>query len=372
MQAPRVRLEAIGVVVERHGRQVLDLPLLTLLADELLAIIGPNGAGKSTILQVLGLLQPVRQGTIRLDGQLVQGRAETLTARRRMAMVFQEPLLFDTSVAENVASGLRIRGLGRAEIGQRVDYWLAALGIKHLSRRPARALSGGEAQRVSLARALALDPDILLLDEPFAALDATTRASLVDDVERLLRRPGRVVVVVTHDRTEALRLGDRVAVVLDGRIAQLDRPPIVFGNPANEAVAAFVGVETILPGEVVAATEGLLTVRVGSQQVVTPGDFAIGRRVLVCLRPEDIALTVPLATIGGGTSVRNHFVGVIERLIPAGALVRVELLCEGLPLSALITRPSAEELALAPGRSVVASVKASAVHLIPSERQEGR
>jgi tungstate transport system ATP-binding protein len=283
-----------------------------------------------------------------------------------MAMAFQEPLLFDTTVAENVASGLRLRRLPRRASAERVERWLAALGIAHLARRPARALSGGEAQRVSLARALALDPDLLLLDEPFAALDPATRAALLDEVERLLRRPGRAIIAVTHDRAEALRLADRVAVVLAGEIAQIGPPAVVFGNPATAAVAAFVGVETILPGVVAGAADGLLTVAIGAHRLATPGDLSVGRRVHVCIRPEDVALA--RAPAGGPTSVRNHLAGSVVRLVPQGALVRVEIDC-GAPLIALVTRPSVDDLGLAPGVSVVASIKASAIHLIPSNEQ---
>jgi tungstate transport system ATP-binding protein len=359
-------LEASGLIVQRDGRVVLKVPHLEVCAGETLAIIGPNGAGKSTLLQALGLLLPLASGDLLLDGRPVRGSAAALAARRRMAMAFQEPLLFDTTVAENVASGLRLRRLPRGAINERVDRWLTALGIAHLARRPARALSGGEAQRVSLARALALDPDLLLLDEPFAALDPATRAALLDEVERLLRRPGRAIVAVTHDRAEALRLADRVVVVLAGEIAQIGPPAAVFGNPATAAVAAFVGVETILAGVVAGAADGLLTVAVGGRRLATPGDLAVGRRVHVCIRPEDVALT--RAPAGGPTSVRNHLAGSVVRLVPQGALVRVEIDC-GAPLIALITRPSVDDLGLAPGVPVVAAVKASAIHLIPSNEQ---
>jgi tungstate transport system ATP-binding protein len=364
--APPPRLEAAGLIVRRDQRTVLHVPHLALHAGETLAIIGPNGAGKSTLLQALGLLLPPAAGDILLDGRPVRGYAAALAARRRMAMAFQEPLLFDTTVARNVASGLALRRLPRAEIERRVNRWLAALGIAHLARRQARTLSGGEAQRVSLARALALDPDVLLLDEPFAALDAATRAALLDDVERLLRRPGRAVAVVTHDRTEALRLADRIAVVLDGAIAQLGPPAAVFGSPATPAVAAFVGVETVLAGTVVAAAAGLLTVAVGPHRLTTAGELPVGHAVHVCLRPEDVALARAAPAGDVATSVRNHLPGTVSRLVPQGALVRVEVDC-GVPVIASVTRPAVEELHLAPGVPVVAAVKASAIHLIPRD-----
>lgn len=357
------RLAAINLRVERERRVVLRLPHLALAADEIVALIGPNGAGKSTLLQALGLLLPLAGGAIHLDGRPVIGRAATLAARRRMAMAFQEPLLFDTTVAGNIAAGLRLHGLDRATIDERVATWLRGLSIAPLARRPAASLSGGEAQRVSLARALALDPDVLLLDEPFAALDPATRATLLADIERLLRRPGRTVVVVTHDRAEALRLADRIGVVLDGEIAQIGPPGAVFGTPASPAVAAFVGIETILAGRITASEASMVTVAVGPHQLVAPGTLTIGQAVHVCLRPEDIALA-PTRDQPGVTSVRNHLPGIISQVTTHGPLMRVEV-DASVPLIAFVTRSSVDDLRLAPGVSVVASVKASAVHLIP-------
>jgi tungstate transport system ATP-binding protein len=362
------RLAARGVRVERDGRVVLRVPELTVPAEEVLVLIGPNGAGKSTLLQALGLLIPLADGTIHLDGRPVVGRAAALAARRRMAMAFQEPLLFDTTVAGNVAAGLRLHGHHRATIESRVAAWLDALGIAHLARRRASALSGGEAQRVSLARALALDPDILLLDEPFAALDAATRASLLSDVERLVRRPGRAVVIVTHDRAEALRLADRIAVVLDGQIAQIGAPAAVFGRPASLHVAEFVGVETILPGRVVATEAGLATVAVGPHRVVVPSPLPVGQRVHVCVRPEDIALAAP-GPAESVTSVRNHLPGVVSQVVPQGPIARVEI-DAGVAVIAYVTGPSVDALQLRPGAPVVASVKATDIHLIPSAAPE--
>jgi tungstate transport system ATP-binding protein len=235
--APHVRVS--GLVVRRGGRVVLDVDSLELRRGEILALVGPNGAGKSTLVTALALLERPAAGTIALDGTPVDWRRGLLAARRRLAVVFQESLLFDTTVAENVATGLKLRGVPRGERDPRVEHWLGRLGITHLARRQARTLSGGEAQRTSLARALVLAPELLLLDEPFAALDAPTREALTDDLLPLLRETATTTVLVTHDRDEALELGDRLGVLLDGRLVQVDRPEVVVTSPANEAVAAF-------------------------------------------------------------------------------------------------------------------------------------
>jgi ABC-type sugar transport system ATPase subunit len=234
---PHVEVE--GLIVRRGGRTVLEVPSLRIERGEILAVVGPNGAGKSTLVTALALLERPAAGLVRLGGEPVDWRRGVLAARRRLALVFQEPLLFDTTVAENVATGLKLRGVSRTEIGRRVETWLKRLGIVHLAKRQARTLSGGEAQRTSLARALVLEPELLLLDEPFAALDAPTRESLAEDLVPLLRETHTTTVLVTHDRDEAIELGDRLAVILAGRIAQVDVPERVLAAPNDDAVAAF-------------------------------------------------------------------------------------------------------------------------------------
>lgn len=359
MTAPILSLRNVAVL--RAGRTVLEAPWLDVLSGEVLAVVGPNGAGKSTLLQVLALLEKPSQGEVLFQGAPVRGNL--LHYRRRMAVVFQEPLLLDTTVEGNVVSGLALRGVPRAERRRRVAEWLQRFGIEHLARRSARTLSGGEAQRVSLARALALDPDVLLLDEPFSALDAPSRETLIEDFERIVS-PTRIgIVFVTHDRTEALRLGDRLVVLMGGRIRQVGTPSEIFAAPADEEVAAFVGVETILPGKVTETRGGLTVVSVGGKVVEAAGEaLGPGAEVLVCLRPEDVVLGAAEGP-ASPTSARNRLRAVVRRVVAAGPYVRVEL-DAGFPVVALITKQSREELALAPGSTVSASFKATAVHLI--------
>jgi tungstate transport system ATP-binding protein len=236
------------------------------------------------------------------------------------------------------------------------------LGIAHLARRQARTLSGGEAQRTSLARAFAIHPDVLLLDEPFGALDPPTRDELLTVLQSLLRQEGTTTVFVTHDRDEALRLGDRIAVMLDGRIHQVGRPSEVFGRPVSEEVARFVGVETIFPARVTGELSGLLTVEVNGTRIQALGDVSVGESVLVCLRPEDLVIRrrdEPAAP----NSARNHLVGRVQEATPLGAQVRVRI-ASNPPVVALVTKQSFHELGLESGSLVIVSFKASAVHLI--------
>jgi tungstate transport system ATP-binding protein len=287
---------------------------------------------------------------------------DLLAIRRRFASVFQEALLCDTTVEGNVTLGLRLRHRPAEVARSHADAWLTRLDIAHLAGREARTLSGGEAQRVSLARAFAIQPDILLLDEPFGALDPPTRDELLTVLQSLLRQEGITTVFVTHDRVEALRLGDRIAVMLDGRIHQVGRPSEVFGRPVTEEVARFVGVETILPARVTEELSGLLTVEVNGTKIQALGDASVGESVLVCLRPEDLVIRrgdEPAAP----DSARNHLAGRVQETTPLGAQVRVRI-ASNPPVVSLVTKQSFHELGLESGSSVIVSFKASAVHLI--------
>jgi len=355
--------------VEADGRTLLSVPALEIARGEVLALIGPNGAGKSTLLQTLAGLRTPVAGALRFDGQAVDLHTPPLAFRRRLAVVFQEPLLFDTTVEENVASGLKLRRLNKKVIRQRVAPWLERLGIRHLAQRQARTLSGGEAQRTSLARAFVLDPDLLLLDEPFSALDPVTREALTEAFHRLQRQTQVTALFVTHDRLEALRLGDRIAVMDQGAILQLGTPEEVFSQPVSETVASFVGIETILRGRVESQADGFAEVQIGSgAPVAVVSSLPVGAKVTVCIRPEEVTLLAP--TVGviqqlprQPSSARNHFAGQVNKILPWGVAFKVHLDC-GFPLVAFVTRPSIEVLDLREGQTVIATFKATAVHVI--------
>jgi tungstate transport system ATP-binding protein len=234
-------LDIRDLVVSRDGRQVLGIQSLTVEKGEVLAIVGPNGTGKSSLLLTLARLLQPEKGELHWQGRPFR-EYDTLTFRRRIALVLQEPLLLDTSVFENIAIGLRYRGTPAAQVKERVSRWLARVGIDTLQNRPGARLSGGEAQRVSLARAFVLNPELLLLDEPFSALDAPTRLRLLDDLKSILTETGTTTILITHDLKEAARLANRVAVMLEGKIIQIGKPEDVFANPANPAVATFLGI----------------------------------------------------------------------------------------------------------------------------------
>jgi molybdate transport system ATP-binding protein len=363
----------------------------------MLVLFGPSGAGKTTILRQIAGLERPDAGGIRFGGDVWCDVAQQIwrpPQARRIGVVFQEPTLFPhLTVCDNIRYGIgsgsdrgRIgvrSGSDRGQIGVRlgsdrgqtgvrlesdpvagsVEEIVMMLGIADLGNRYPRALSGGEAQRVALARALAPDPRLLLLDEPFASLDAPTRLRLRREVRALLQTTGTPAILVTHDRTEALAMGDTVAVVIGGRVRQVGPVSDVFGRPADAEIAASLGIEAVLPAHVVASSGGVIEVAVGAVilHVAEREPIAPGSDVYACIRAEDVTLETRSP---GQASTRNHLAAHVVSIASEGPIERVTLDC-GFALDALITRRSREELNLAPGSQVTAAIKATSVHLVP-------
>lgn len=327
-------------------------------------LFGPSGSGKTTLLRCLaGLERP--EGHLRFGDEVWLDGPRRLFVppeRRRLGLVAQQADLFPhLSVLANVAYGLD--RVARSERRQRGFDMLRLLGLQELAERLPGEISGGQRQRVALARALAPRPRLLLLDEPLSALDAPSRQRLRRDLRQTLRELSLPCVLVTHDRTEALQLGDRIVVLDEGRVKQVDSVRGVFDRPADPEVARIVGMETVAAGPVVEVSAGLATVALGPARVVAPAVEGLGSQAFVCIRAEDVILE---RQAGAPTTARNRLAGRIVGLHPEGAMVRVGLDC-GFPLESLITRRACEELALAPGVSILALIKATAIHLIPRE-----
>jgi molybdate transport system ATP-binding protein len=345
---------------------------------------------------IAGLERP-EQGHITFAGERWLDAARGVFVepqQRRIGYVFQESALFPhLSVIENVRYGSRPPDLkvgptsreapsdlvgpldvaGPSVVGPNavgpsfssgdptLDL-LDLLDIRHVAQRRPRQLSGGQAQRVALARALAAAPRLLLLDEPFAALDTPARSALRRLLRSSIARLGIPAVLVTHDRTEAIALGDQIAVLADGRIRQVGPVLDVFRRPADLSVAHSVGVESVIPARVERIDNGLVELRVGdvTLRAVETGEDSRARDVFACIRAEDV-------TVERGASVnasaRNHLPGRIVAIESEGAIERLTLDC-GFPLTALITRHAREELALDVGAPVTAAVKATAIHLV--------
>ncbi len=340
-----------------------------------LVLFGPSGAGKTTILRQIAGLERPDTGVVRFGDEVWCETTRSVwqpPQSRGAAIVFQEPTLFPhLTVRDNIRYGIRhavsIQDPIQDQIQDRSRIAVAEiatmLGVGGLENRYPRALSGGEAQRVELARALATRPRLLLLDEPFAALDAPTRVRLRRDVRSLLQTTGTPAILVTHDRTEALAMGDLIAVVIDGRIRQVGAVADVFTRPHDAGVAAALGVEAVLPGRVVAVGDGLVEIAVGDLvlHAAERESIAAGADVYACIRAEDVTIETRSP---GQASTRNHLAARVVAIATEGPVDRVTLDC-GVALDALITRRSREEMQLAAGAQVTAAVKATAIHVVP-------
>jgi tungstate transport system ATP-binding protein len=225
-----------NLLVQRNNRDVLKIDSLEIKRGEILAVVGPNGAGKSTFLLALARLIQISQGEILFDGKN-QNEWNDLEYRRKIAFVFQDPLLLDMSVQENIALGLKFRGV--KNVSEQVLYWSKAMGVESLLKRRAGQLSGGEAQRVSLARAFILNPDLLLMDEPFSAVDPPTRIQLLKDLSKVLSKEKRTTIFITHNLKEAMQYGKRVAVLIDGKLKQVAKPKELIAKPVDAQVKKF-------------------------------------------------------------------------------------------------------------------------------------
>ncbi|MBA2277270.1 MAG: ABC transporter ATP-binding protein [Chloroflexia bacterium] len=357
-------LEGIAVTVPR--RTILDIPALTLQRGEVLAVVGPNGAGKSTLLEVAALLRRPAHGEVFINDQRVT-RRNALALRRQIAMVFQAPLLLDTSVLANAAAGLRFRGVPRSRAEATAREWLIRFEVDGLARRSPRGLSGGEAKRVSLARAFAVAPALLLLDEPFTALDAASRAAIIPDARAQLEATGAAAIVVTHDLDEAMALGDRLAILVGGRILQ-DAPPLeVIARPATLAVARLLGIHCLLPARVTERRDDLLHVSVGNQSLTLPAAGAVNSRVndsvALVIHPGRVALGRPPDPAPPGWHALR---GTVARVTPtaAGMTVHVEL-DRGVTITAHVAPGCAAPFDS--GSAVSARFPADAIHLIGVE-----
>ncbi|MBM7865173.1 ATP-binding cassette domain-containing protein [Heliobacterium gestii] len=274
-------LEMVEVIKNR--RSLLQIDDLQFHVGQITAVIGPNGAGKSTLLKVLHGLERPTAGTVRFRGRPLGG-SDLLENRRRIAMVFQSPCLFQTTVYENIAAGLRIRGVRRSGIAPVVHRWAARFGVAHLLERQARHLSGGEAQRVALARALACGPELFLLDEPFASLDPPTRDALCRELREVIKEEGITAVIVTHVMEEVFLLADRALMLSSGRVVQDGTPEELLARPVNSEVADFVGKRRILLGRVVARTGETVVVDTPEGSFQLPVAAGGEGTFLLCLR----------------------------------------------------------------------------------------
>jgi molybdate transport system ATP-binding protein len=338
----------------------LDLQVeLDAAPGEVVAILGPNGAGKSTLLRALAGLIAIDAGRVTLDGTVLDDPVTgeyVAPEQRPIGVVFQDYLLFThLDALENVAFGLRARGVPKVEARRRAGEWLERVGLSDRASHRPRALSGGQAQRVALARALATDPRLLLLDEPLAALDVTTRGNVRRDLRRHLDSFDGVRVLVTHDPLDAYALADRVMIVEAGRVVQAGTIADVAAHPRSRYVAELVGTN-LVEGTV---SDGVLVTASGARVVIAS---APAGRAFAVVRPQAISLT---RTEPSGSSARNTWQGTVIDVDRLGDRVRVGI--DGpIPLVAEITTAALVELALRPGDDVHAAAKATDIDVYPA------
>ncbi len=303
----------IDAVTQRYSAFLaVDNVTLDIKAGELIALLGPSGCGKTTLLRIIAGFILQTEGHIVIGGKMMDGLPPN---RREVGIVFQNYALFPhMTIADNIAYGLAARGATRAEQESRVKEMLALIQLAHIADRYPKQLSGGQQQRVALARALAVKPTILLLDEPFAALDKNLRLDMQIEVKRIQRLAGTTTVLVTHDQEEALSMADRVAVLNAGRLEQYAPPTAVYDTPSSLFVNTFVGTANMLPGKLVALNdEAIVALDIGGEikTRVPTVPIAAGGRVTVCMRPEHLRL----ADDGEGLA------GIVEMGLPLGASI---------------------------------------------------
>lgn len=284
-----LKLHGVGMRFGAHVDAVVDVNL-HVQAGEFVFLLGPSGSGKTTTLRMIAGFGRPTSGRIELNGDDI---SDVPPHRRDIGMVFQRYALFPhLTVSENVGFGLKMRGMPEKERPRRIDETLAMVRLVGLENRFPHQLSGGQQQRVALARALAYRPALLLLDEPLANLDRRLRDEMRIELKRIQQEAGTTMLFVTHDQEEALTLGDRIAVMHDGRLEQVGTPAEVYFNPATRFVASFIGDMNFLPGNVWSGGNGECAVRldIGGPPERIDGTFEIGAKVAACIRPEKVRL----------------------------------------------------------------------------------
>jgi len=348
-----IRIENLS---NNWGTFTLNNISLEIKEGEYFVILGPTGAGKTLLLELIVGLYIPNEGNIFIDGKDI---TYEVPEKRGLGFLYQDYSLFPhLSVKKNIEYGMKLRNISKNEIDSKIKELSNILKIEHLMHRDTTTLSGGEQQKVALARALAINPKVLLLDEPFSALDENTKSKLISEMKDLHRKEGITFIHVTHSQEEAILLADRIGIMMNGTVVQVGNPDEIFYKPISKEIAKFVKIENIWEGKVIEKKEEELIVDVNGKQIVALSDhFKVGQGVRLIIRPEDIILGK------GNTSARNEFKGKVISVIKHGFYHIVRVDC-GFQVEAAVTKQSVENLNIKEGKDIHIFFKATALQVI--------
>ncbi len=322
-----------------------------------LGLIGPTGCGKTTLLRLIDLLENPTSGKIIFDGiNTSYSKKDKLQIRRRMGMVFQKPLTFKGTVFHNVAYGLKIRGENKDQVQEKVYRNLELLGMDEYAERNAASLSGGETQRMALARVLVTEPDLLLLDEPTSNLDPLSREKIEELILQLKKENKTTIIMTTHDLIQGQQLSDEI-VILNHKIFQIGKPEEIFRKPQNQFVADFVGVKNVIQGQAILTSEKLTMIKKGN---ITLYSSEKGNgKVFASIRPEDISLSLEKLD----NSSLNKLKGNVIQIEDVGAIIHLKVKVDSEIFTVYMTRKSFLDMNISIGETLWLEFKATGVHL---------
>ncbi len=345
--------------------QVLRGVELDVSEGEIYVIIGPSGHGKSTLLRILDMLEVPTSGDVMIRNESLysHGDSRHQEIRKKIGMVFQNSAIFQGTVFENVAYGLRFRKISASKMQDRVSQVLREVGLEGYEKRVARSLSGGEKQRVAFARTMVTRPEIILLDEPTSNIDPVTREKIEDIIRYTRDTYNTTIIMNTHDMVQGQRMGDRIGVMMNGRIVQSGTPKEVFTLPVSDDVAWFVGFENVFEGEIERNDDGMAVIQSGTIEVYGETPLPVGEAITWCIRTEDMHLHMREGFTGHTGGIRNHLHGTVTGITLVGPKHHVMVDC-GIQLELVVGWRFAERVKVKPGDSVRVSFHPEAVHVM--------
>lgn len=349
-------LEIEKVFKEYEGKNILEDINLHLKRGTTLGIIGPTGCGKTTLLRIIDLIEKPSSGKIYFEGiDVSKSTKEELKYRRNIGMVFQKPVVFKGTVLENIQYGLDVRGTTSKSTRDKIMELLESLGLGGYEDRKASTLSGGETQRIALARAMIIEPEILMLDEPTANLDPLSTGKIESMLEDIRRKNETTTIMATHNLIQGQRLCDEIAII-NHRIYQIGRPEEIFRRPKNSFVADFVGMKNVIKGQAKKIKNNLTLINIGD--INAYASSPIEGNVYMSIRPEDI--TVSKSKVK--TSALNDLKGTVKGIVDDGTLIKLKV-DVGEIFTVYLTRKSFFDLEISVGSIVWLQFKASAVNI---------